>query len=171
MIAASAGSQEALIKLEIPTNRGNLAKKCVNLALGPSISLSGWNIFFPKKLQLVGGAVGMHISPFASSLDRLKEPPQIRTRDVIEREMFVNLVFMAEWCWEIPWDEKMHEKCLSVNPRGIWLLWFLSPPASCGWCRAEGPLVPGKFSQTPSSYLKCKYRWKNTNTDEKYKDR
>ena len=54
--------------------------------------------FFPKKLQLVGGAVGMHISHIASSLDRLKEPPQIRTRDVIEREMFVNLVFMAEWC-------------------------------------------------------------------------
>ena len=36
----------------------------------------------------MGGAVGMHISPFASSLDRLKEPPQIRTPDVIEREMF-----------------------------------------------------------------------------------
>ena len=45
----------------------------------------------------MGGAVGMHISPFASSLDRLKEPPQIRTRDVIEREMFVNLVKEISW--------------------------------------------------------------------------
>ena len=39
----------------------------------------------------------MHISPFASSLDRLKEPPQIRTPDVIEREMFVNLVKEISW--------------------------------------------------------------------------